>query len=139
MELLLKQSRERTFLNWIQEHPALVVRMTDALFDLYGISSIVFILGVESKHSAEEILGALGNVVPHKKETIMTAAQQLELRGIQKGIQEGIQEGIEKGMYTRTLDIAKNMLARLHLNKKTVSKATGLSEEELMKLQEAPN
>jgi predicted transposase/invertase (TIGR01784 family) len=65
----------------------------------------------------------------------MTAAQRLRQEGMRKGIQKGRQEG----MYTKTLDIAKNMLSRLHLDRKTVSEATGLSEEELIQLQEQPD
>ena len=60
---------------------------------------------------------------PHKKEDIMTAAQYLR--------QEGMQE--EK------LHIAKNMLSKLHLDVEIVAQATGLSREELMKLQKNMN
>jgi hypothetical protein len=42
-------------------------------------------------------------------------------------------------MYIKTLDIARNMLSKLPLDMKTVSEATGLSEEELVKLQEEPS
>jgi predicted transposase/invertase (TIGR01784 family) len=57
----------------------------------------------------------------------MTAAQRLEQRGELRGRKEGMQQ--EK------LHIVKNMLSKLHLDMKTVAQATGLSEEELMKLQ----
>ena len=39
-------------------------------------------------------------------------------------------------MHTRSLEIAKNMLSKLHLNLKDIQEATGLSVEELKKLQE---
>jgi predicted transposase/invertase (TIGR01784 family) len=54
----------------------------------------------------------------------MTAAQQLR------------QEGKKEGMQAKSVGIAKNMLSKLHLDMQTVAKATGLSEEELMKLQQ---
>ena len=53
----------------------------------------------------------------------------------QEGRQEGMQKGMQKGMKTRSLEIAKNMLLNLHLGIEVVQKATGLSTEELNKLQ----
>ena len=109
---------------------------------------------------SKEAIAALIEVIPHKKETIMTAAQQLETRGekrgirqgiqqgmqqgmergmqqgMEKGMQQGIQQGMERGMYTRSLEIAKNMLYKLHLDTTAVSKVTGLSQAELSNLQE---
>ena len=46
------------------------------------------------------------------------------------------QEYEKKGMQQEKLHIAKNLLSKLHLDIKAVKEATGLSEEELMKLQE---
>ena len=61
----------------------------------------------------------------------MNAAEKL----IQQGLQKGMQQGLQKGMKTRSLEIAKNMLLNLHLGLDVVQKATGLSREELNKLQ----
>jgi predicted transposase/invertase (TIGR01784 family) len=65
----------------------------------------------------------------------MTAAQQLH----QQGIQQGRQEGRQEGMQAEKLHIAKNLLSNFHLDMKVVSEATGLSEQELMRLQEGWN
>ena len=46
---------------------------------------------------------------------------------------------MQQGMQTKALDIAKNMLSKLHLDVETVAQATGLSQEELMKLQADTN
>ena len=94
----------------------------------YGISGIIYVSGIERRHSAEELLQAIDNIVPQRKEDIMTAAQQLQ--------QEGKKEGMQQGMQAKSVGIAKNMLSKLHLDMQTVAKATGLSEEELMKLQQ---
>jgi hypothetical protein len=59
--------------------------MGDNPFAIYGISSIVFTLAVEQKHSSEEILETIGDVAPHKQENIMIAAQQLRQEGMQQG------------------------------------------------------
>ena len=121
MELLLKQARYRTMLKWIQSHAEEVRKI---LTMHYAQSSIPYILAVENEYSDEEVLDALIAIAPEKKETIMTALQQLEQRSEQRG------------MHTRGLEIARNMLSKLHLNIKDVQAATGLSMEELMKLQE---
>ena len=81
--MLLKQSRERTFLNWMKEHPEAMIKLLMERF--YGIGGIVYVLGVKKLHSAEELLQAIENIAPQRKEDIMTAAQQLELRG-EKGV-----------------------------------------------------
>ena len=57
----------------------------------------------------------------------MTAAKQLEMKGMQKGMQQG--------MHTRGLEIARNMLSE-GFAANVIRKLAGLSMEELMKLQE---
>jgi predicted transposase/invertase (TIGR01784 family) len=98
--------------------------MKKLLYRPYKISAIVYILGAEKKYSADELLETIVNIVPERKEDIMTAAQQLEQRGMQQGMQ------------VKSVEIAKNMLSKLHLDIQTVAQATGLSEEALMKLQQ---
>lgn len=67
----------------------------------------------------------------------MTIAQQLEQKGIEKGIEQGIelgeQRGIEKGEREATLKIASTMLQN-GLDRNTVMKMTGLSENELAQI-----
>ena len=70
--------------------------------------------------------------MPQEKTVIMNSTAQAIK---QEGIQEGMQQGRQEGMHTKSLEIAKNMLYELHLDTKAVSKATGLSQAELMKLQ----
>ena len=125
MELLLKQARHRTMLKWIQSHAE---EVRDILAMYYGKSSIHYILAVENKYSPKEVVDALIAIEPHKAQEIMTAARQLELKGEKRGMQQGMQQGI--------LLTARNMLMKLHMNIKDVQAATGLSIEELMKLQE---
>jgi predicted transposase YdaD len=129
LEMLLKRSRERTFLNWITRHPEAIKKLEDRP---YKISGIHYILGVEERHSAEELIQAIINIIPERKEDIMTAAQQLRKEGELRGKQQGRQEGRQQ----EKLLIAKNMLSKLRLDMQTVAQATGLSEEELMKLQQ---
>ena len=51
-------------------------------------------------------------------------------KGIQKGIQKGREEGIEKGMEKTKKEIALNLI-KAGLNNETISKATGLSTEQI--------
>jgi hypothetical protein len=41
LELLLRQSQERTCLKWLQANPTAVVRILDDLVEIYGTSSII--------------------------------------------------------------------------------------------------
>jgi len=75
---------------------------------------------VESKYSPEEIITAIKAIAPYKEDKIMTAAQHLR----------------QEGRHTTSLEIAKAMLSKLHLDIKSVKEVTGLSEAELMELQE---
>ena len=53
--------------------------------------------------------------------------------GIEKGIKKGIEEGIEKGKKAGILATAKNLL-NMGMSWQDVAKATGLSQEEIIKL-----
>lgn len=63
----------------------------------------------------------------------MTIAQQLEQKGIEKGIQLGEQRGIEKGRNEGKLEVARTMLQN-GIDRNTVMKMTGLSEDELSQI-----
>jgi hypothetical protein len=52
----------------------------------YGISGIHHILANKRDHMPNQIIDAMIAITPRKKEAIMTAAQQLEQKGIQRGI-----------------------------------------------------
>ena len=81
-----------------------------------------------TKHSLEDLATLVGRDQQEKIEIMTSIAQAIG--------QEYEQKGIQKGMQQEKLHIAKNMLSKLHLDIKAVKEATGLSEEELMKLQE---
>ena len=60
----------------------------------------------------------------------MTVARQLKREGKIEGKREGKIEGIQ----TRSIQIARNMLLKLHLDIDTVQEATELSKAELEKI-----
>ncbi len=84
-----------------------------------------------NKYSLEDLANLVSSNPQEKEEIMISIAQAIK----QEGMQQGIQQGMQQGMHTKSLEIAKNMLSRMHLDMKTVSQATGLSEQELMKLQ----
>jgi predicted transposase/invertase (TIGR01784 family) len=70
--------------------------------------------------------------MPEREASIMSAAQQLEQRGIKKGMQRGMHQGMHQGMQK----MARYLLSE---NKHTVSEIadiTGLDEEEIKKLKD---
>ena len=54
-------------------------------------------------------------------------------KGIEKGLQEGIEKGLQEGIKQNKIEVATN-LKNLGTDVETISKATGLSKEEIEKL-----
>lgn len=63
----------------------------------------------------------------------MAIAQQLEQKCIGKGIQLGEQHGIEKGRNEGKREVARTMLQN-GIDRNTVMKMTGLSEDDLAQI-----
>ena len=59
--------------------------------------------------------------------------KSFEMDARRAGIQEGIQAGIAQGSYQTKLETAKNLID-IGLSVENISKATGLSREEIAKL-----
>lgn len=78
---------------------------------------------------------------PHYREGMMTIAEQLEAKGLQKGRQEGLQEGLQKGLQEgilkgekkASLKIAQHMLSS-GIAREAVKQFTGLSDADLNEL-----
>ncbi len=98
------------------------------------ISLVHYIVQAGGTADAEAFVRELTQRVPQHGEALMTIAQQLEQKGIEKGRAEGLQlgeqRGIEKGEREATLKIARTMLQN-SIDRSTVMKMTGLSEEVL--------
>jgi predicted transposase/invertase (TIGR01784 family) len=118
-ELALHQGGiSKDFCDWLDMHEAL-------LSEPYCIYSEEVYLYIFTMDARKAILDRIDKIKdPTQRQLAMSVAQQLR------------QEGRQEGMHTKALDIAKNMLANLHLDMQTVAQATGLSQEELMNLQE---
>ncbi len=78
----------------------------------------------QSKHSLEDLANLLSVSSQEKEEIMTTIAQSIG------------KEYMQQGMRQAKLRIARNMLFKLHLDVQAVKEATGLSVEELIKLQQ---
>lgn len=109
------------------------------------ISLIHYIIQAGESSDAQAFVRELALRVPQHEDELMTIAQQLEQKGIEKGIQKGIEKGIEKGIQLgeqrgiekgereATLKIARAMLAN-GLDRDAVMKMTGLTADDLAQI-----
>ncbi|QUY48934.1 Rpn family recombination-promoting nuclease/putative transposase [Serratia plymuthica] len=97
------------------------------------ISLIHYILQAGEASNAEAFVRELALRVPEHEDELMSIAQQLEQKGIEKGIQLGEQRGIEKGRQEGVLAVARSMLAN-GIDRDSVMKITGLTADELAKI-----
>ncbi|EEJ7181869.1 Rpn family recombination-promoting nuclease/putative transposase [Salmonella enterica subsp. enterica] len=101
------------------------------------ISLVHYIVQAGETADAEAFVRELAQRVPQHGDALMTIAQQLEQKGIEKGIQLGEQRGIEKGRSEgereATLKIARTMLQN-GIDRNTVMKMTGLTEDDLAQI-----
>lgn len=69
-----------------------------------------------------------------QRNAIKRAARQGLEQGLQQGLQQGLEQGLEQGSQQRALEIAKRLLDRL--DEVTISQITGVSLEEIQRLQQ---
>ena len=79
----------------------------------------------KERYSLGELVNLVVTNVEEKEAIMMTIAQAYQEEALQQGVRD------------RNLEIASNMLLQLHLDIDTVQKATGLTREEVKKLQAA--
>ena len=115
--------------------------MADYLSSSQVAVLIHYLLQAGESADSEAFVRELAQRVPQHGDALMTIAQQLEQKGIEKGRMEGRQEGIqlgeqrgiEKGEREATLKIARTMLQN-GLDQNIVMQMTGLTEEELAQI-----
>ncbi|MBV1821810.1 Rpn family recombination-promoting nuclease/putative transposase [Bacteroidales bacterium MSK.15.36] len=59
---------------------------------------------------------------------------KVEERGIQKGMEKGMAQGIEKGIKKGKIEVARNLL-KMGMDLLAIVQATGLSKEEIKKIE----
>lgn len=113
------------------------ILLTGYLSSSQVVSLVHYIVQAGEASDAEAFVRELAQRVPQHGDVLMTIAQQLEQKGIEKGIQLGRQEGRNEGKLEGRLEgkreVARTMLQN-GLNRNTVMKMTGLTEEDLAQL-----
>lgn len=107
--------------------------MADYLSSPQVTALIHYLLQAGESADSEAFVRELAQRVPQHGDALMTIAQQLEQKGIEKGIQLGEQRGIEKGRNEGKLEVARTMLQN-GIDRNIVMKMTGLSEDELSQI-----
>ena len=136
MEQVLKYSKYRDFAQYIS---SLLTEYKDTLMSLesplgsdywYAIYLVTKKLFKQQGHPEEAAADLFAKTLhlSKTKEEIMNVTQAIR--------QEGMQQGMQQGAHTKAWEIAKHLLSTLHLDIQAVQEATGLSQEELTKLQE---
>ncbi|MDF7662788.1 Rpn family recombination-promoting nuclease/putative transposase [Erwiniaceae bacterium L1_54_6] len=135
LTLLQKHIHRRDLADLLDQLAATLV--TGHLTGQQLVSLINYLVQTGETSDAEAFVRNLAQRVPQHEDELMTIAQQLEQKGIEKGIQlgeqKGRQEGKLEGERDATLKIARTML-KSGLDRSTVMKMTGLTEEELLRL-----
>ena len=89
------------------------------------VSLINYLVQAGETDDAEAFVRNLAQRVPQHEDELMTIAQQLEQKGLEKGRLEGRQEG--------KMEVARNLLAK-GIPLESVRELTGLSDDELAKI-----
>lgn len=104
--------------------------MADYLSSTQVTALIHYLLQAGESADSEAFLRELAQCVPQHGDALMTIAQQLEQKDIEKGRMEGRMEGRNGGECEATLKIARTMLQN-GLDRDTIMKMTGLSADDL--------
>ncbi|EDE2461871.1 Rpn family recombination-promoting nuclease/putative transposase, partial [Salmonella enterica subsp. enterica] len=97
------------------------------------ISLVHYIVQAGETADAEAFVRELAQRVPQHGDALMTIAQQLEQKGIEKGRAEGLQLGEQRGIEKGKLEVARTMLQN-GIDRNTVMKMTGLTEDNLAQI-----
>jgi predicted transposase/invertase (TIGR01784 family) len=137
LTLLMKHIRQRDMMELLDRLPRVMVEWISP----EQVRVLINYMVNAGDAPAPEFMRALAERLPQHEDELMTIAQQLEQKGIEKGIElgrmEGIQlgeqRGIEKGRHEGKLEVARAMLEN-GLDRNTVMKMTGLTEDDLAQI-----
>lgn len=135
LELMLKNAQTRDLAE-LTEH-LVTLLIAGYTTDEQLVTLMNWMLQTVDTARPEAFLQELARRSPQHEEILMTIAQRLELKGLEKGIQLGEQRGIEKGRsegeHEATLKIARTMLES-GIDRNTVIAMTGLTKEDLQRI-----
>ena len=113
--LLLKQAVYKKFFDWATNHPKEIVKLCNGK---YKNEVLNYMFKLEGEVDPNLLIEKLVSISPKKQKVIMSAAQKL----------------INQGIFTKAIEVAKNMLLKFNLDIDTVQKVTELPRVELEKI-----
>ena len=139
LTLLQKHIRQRDLKEYLDKLATLM--LTEFMTRQQVRALINYMLQAGETPDAEALIRELAQRVPQHEDELMTLAQQLEQKGLEKGLekglqrgrQEGMQQGMQLGKREARMEIARNMLEN-GMDRMSVMKVTGLSEEDLKEI-----
>lgn len=124
LELIQKNIHKRDALEFIQD---IALQVAKQFLTHEQFKSLLYYISQEGESkNFEQFYSTLAEALPNYTEDIMTLAQQLEQKGLQKGLEQGRQE---------VLILVRNLLKQ-KVPLATIKSASGLSEKELLELEE---
>ncbi|AHM76722.1 Rpn family recombination-promoting nuclease/putative transposase [Yersinia hibernica] len=131
LELLQKHVRQRDLAELLEQ---LVTLLLAGYTNNEQLTSLMnYMLQVGDTAAPETFIRELARRSPQHEEVLMTIAQKLEQKGIEKGRLEGIQLGEAKGRQEGKLEVARTMLAN-GIDRDSVMKMTGLTADDLAQI-----
>ena len=86
-----------------------------------------------SAYESTYVIGKIEGIKQGLEQGIEQGLEQGIEQGLEQGLEQGIEQGLKEGEKNKQLEIAKNLLKFLDIE--TISKNTGLSIQEIKKLQ----
>lgn len=135
LELLQKHVRQRDLAELLEQ---LVTLLLAGYTNNEQLTSLMnYMLQVGDTAAPENFIRELARRSPQHEEVLMTIAQKLEQKGIEKGRLEGIQlgeaKGRQEGMLEGKLQVARSMLAN-GIDRDSVMRITGLTADDLAQI-----
>lgn len=135
LELLQKHVRQRDLAELLEQ---LVTLLLAGYTNNEQLTSLInYMLQVGDTAAPENFIRELARRSPQHEEVLMTIAQKLEQKGIEKGRLEGIQlgeaKGRQEGVLEGKLQVARIMLAN-GIDRDSVMKMTGLTADDLAQI-----
>lgn len=132
LTLLMKHIRQRDMMELLDRLSLVMVEVSDE-----QVRVLIHYMVNAGDSVSPEFMRALAERLPQHEDKLMTIAERLEQKGIEKGIVIGENRGMEKwlseGERKATLKIARTMLQN-GLDHNTIMKMTGLTTEELAQI-----
>ena len=131
--LFMKYAHERNVLKIFEKAKAIIrfIAGDDKNFDYIQLF-LRYISSRVDKKERTKLFHYLHNNIGEKGDKLMTTLAQ---HWIEEGMEKGMEKGIEKGAINNSILVAKKSL-EIGLDFKTISRITGLDEEQIRKLQD---